>query len=138
VSPTEFSPLQREGIFLFTSAKTGQNVETAFSSMAKSVTVREVEASVQKGQVSSADAKSIESLVEGIMLEFSSFFSNQDDAMSIIRLQFSKAGLDIKTPKKAELTKSVFYLCDFLRPYEKVPGEVERLKQRWLDTIAKL
>ena len=97
-----------------TSAKTGENVETAFLAFGKEL-LRAGEASARqmKHVLVAGDVEdSIVTVTDKIMADFCREFGDVETAMPIVKQQFTKAGVDVKAPTKDGLLRVIEYLAE--------------------------
>jgi len=107
--------------YYLTSAKTGENVERAFQSLGylllspelledpmSKIDERAAAAGIQK----EIDKSSSTGAIDAMILDFCKGFKNKKTAMSMIRLEFIRAGLNIRHPTRDSLLKAVDYLAE--------------------------
>ena len=114
------------GYYMFTSAKTGENVDNAFVTLGQSLVGGKDDA-----QVSVKKAREKLSLAEALDNIFGHFVEHYgqetDFAMAVLRKQCNTIGLDIKDPSKGHIIK----LIDRLGEVEKdtlSPGQISKNK----------
>jgi small GTP-binding protein len=107
------------------SARTGEHVEDLFKKLGEMVLAERIDVSIEGG--GSKEIKSIIDATDFLISDFCESYSDQETAMSIIRAQFAKAGVDVKAPTKEGLLKSI----DLLAEAEKgLKGEDDILRNR--------
>ena len=97
-----------------TSAKTGQNVETAFLALGKQlIAAGEGGSGRMKEVLVAGDVDdSMVSVTDRIMADFCKEFGDLETAMPIVKQQFTKAGVDVKVPTKDGLLKVIDALAE--------------------------
>lgn len=93
------------------SAKTGENVESSFASLAKSI-ILEAEAKVRRGEAVDEDVPELITVCDRIIMDFCGEMGGQEAAMPIVRQQMHRAGVDIKAPTVEGLRLVVEYLAE--------------------------
>jgi small GTP-binding protein len=89
--------------YLFTSAKTGENVEEAFKTLTEQI-VKDTQ-----------KEKEIESLVQvadAMIVDFCSLLGGFESGMPIVDTQFKKAGVEFMNPTKGQLIKALENLAN--------------------------
>ncbi len=94
------------------SAKTGESVEACFVCLAKHV-LAEAEARVRKGERVEEDVPNeLIAVCDQIIMDFCDVMGGHEQAMPIVRQQFTRAGVDIKAPTVSGLRLGVEYLAE--------------------------
>ena len=115
--------------FFMTSAKTGENVESAFKTMGKKVVAGKTDGMVE---MKTAEKKlSPVEAMDNIVSHFCEHFKQDTDyAMSVIRKQCEVVGLDINNPSKQSMLqlieKLAFVEADVLSTFEVNKNRIER------------
>jgi len=113
--PEDLSP------YYLTSAKTGENVEKAFQSLGHLLLspelledpMREVsERGIAEVISKSLDKRTSTGAIDALIMDFSKGFKNEKKAMSALRLEFIRAGLDLRHPTRDGLLKAVDFLAE--------------------------
>jgi small GTP-binding protein len=84
--------------YFFTSAKTGENVELAFTNLAKLL----VKDSIKEKEISN-----LVQVADAIIVSFSGHLGGFETAMPIIEQQFKKAGVNFMQPTKEQLVSAL-------------------------------
>lgn len=104
-----------------TSAKTGENVEKVFESLGHLVLVGKVpkdpvkelcESLVAQGIYRQADKTTLIGATDAIIVDFCEGFDDDRVAMTLLRQELYRAGLDIRSPSKEGLLKAIEYLAE--------------------------
>lgn len=104
-----------------TSAKTGENVENIFQGLGHMVLsekkpkdpIKELfESLVAQGVYRHADRATPLGATDAIIVDFCEGFDDDRLAMSLLRQEILRAGLDINSPKKDALLKTIEYLAE--------------------------
>lgn len=104
-----------------TSAKTGDNVETAFESLGHMVLAKEIpddpikdlyESLVAMGVHRQTDTGTPVGALDAIIVDFCDDFKDDRVAMSLLRQEIVRAGIDIRSPSKEGLLKVAEYLAE--------------------------
>ncbi|HYY48891.1 MAG TPA: Rab family GTPase [Thermoplasmata archaeon] len=116
------------------SAKTGENVETAFSTLAKAM-ISDAEAKIASVETPE-DVVANEFIVvaDQIVMDFCEVMGGQEAAMPIVRQQLSRAGVDVKAPTREGLRLAVEYLAEAESDFRNA-ADVEATKKRRLGWI---
>jgi small GTP-binding protein len=124
--------------FYLTSAKTGENVERGFGTLAKDlIMARQLEMSHPSellGEVVNADAVGVADM---IMVDFCNDFGGIEAGTPVLREQFTRAGLDVKNPTADSLLRAIDLLADVESSYKPAP-EVDRAKARRVGWVSDL
>jgi len=113
--PEDLSP------YYLTSAKTGENVEKAFQSMGHLLLspelledpMREIsERKIAEGMYKEIDTSTSTGAIDALIMDFSKGFKDKRKAMSSLRLEFIRSGLDLRHPTRDSLLKTVDYLAE--------------------------
>lgn len=92
------------------SAKTGEHVEDLFKKLGDlTMGASSQESSEVTGE---KEILNIVDATDFIILHFCQSYGDQETAMSIVRAQFARAGVDVKAPTKAGLLKAIEYLAE--------------------------
>lgn len=123
-----------------TSAKSGENVERAFETMGHLLLARTSSASAVKelyegllatGIQRYSDRTTAVGALDAIMMDFCRGFEDSRTAMSILRQELTRAGIDIGAPTKPGLLRAVGYLAEAESEYKDeraVRANLERRK----------
>ncbi len=84
--------------YLFTSAKTGNNVEQAFSMLAKLML---------KDTQKEKEITSLVQVADAIIVDFCSLLGGFESGMPIVEQQFKKAGVEFMNPTKGQILKAL-------------------------------
>jgi small GTP-binding protein len=84
--------------YLFTSAKTGDNVESAFSTLAQLMV---------KDTQKEKEITSLVQVADAIIVDFCSILGGFESGMPIVEQQFKKAGVEFMNPTKGQLFKAL-------------------------------
>ncbi len=104
-----------------TSAKTGENVEHIFESLGHMVLsekspkdpVKELyESLVAEGVYRNTDKTTLIGATDAIIVDFCQGFEDDRLAMTLLRQELYRAGIDIRSPSKEGLLKAVEYLAE--------------------------
>ena len=104
-----------------TSAKIGNNVERAFESLGHLMLseerpedpVRELyETLVATRTRRTADMMTAIGVLDAIIVDFCERFDDRRLAMAVLRLEITRAGIDVRSPTKEGILKAVDYLAD--------------------------
>lgn len=119
------------------SAKTGENVEAAFVSLAKAV-IAEAEVRIRKGErvEDEAPGELIE-VADRIIMDACDVMGGQEAAMPIVRQQIVRAGLDVRAPTVDALRLAVDYLAEAESSFRNA-SDVESSKLKRLSWIKEL
>jgi small GTP-binding protein len=110
-----------------TSAKTGDNVESAFESLGHMVLAEEIpddpikdlyESLVAMGKHRQTDRGTPMGALDAIIVDFCDDFDDDRVAMSLLRQEIVRAGIDIRSPSKEGLLKLVEYLAEAQSEYK--------------------
>lgn len=111
---------------MFTSAKTGQNVEQVFRKIGEMMISGEF---VEKKPL--FEGGSLAQAVDEIVSDFCEQYGDNTKAMEIVESEFSKAGVNITRPTKESLLMAIEYLSDVERDiHGRDVSEVNKLR-RW-------
>jgi len=123
-----------------TSAKTGENVERGFGTLATElIKARQIELSFLSdvsGEIVNPDAVGVADM---IMVDFCNDFGGIEAGTPVLREQFTRAGLDVKNPTTDSLVRAIDLLADVESSF-KPASEVEKAKARrlgWVIGLAK-
>jgi small GTP-binding protein len=98
------------GPCFLSSARTGERVEDLFRKLGELVLGGQIDVSVEGGGVK--EVKSIVDAADFLISDFCESYSDQETGMSIVRTQFTRAGVDVKAPTRDGLLKAVEYLAE--------------------------
>jgi small GTP-binding protein len=110
-----------------TSAKTGDSVESAFESLGHMVLAAEIpddpikdlyESLVAMGKHRQTDRGTPMGALDAIIVDFCDDFDDDRIAMSLLRQEIIRAGIDIRSPSKEGLLKLVEYLAEAQSEYK--------------------
>jgi small GTP-binding protein len=110
-----------------TSAKTGDNVESAFESLGHMVLTEEIpddpikdlyESLVAMGKHRQTDRGTPMGALDAIIVDFCDDFDDDRIAMSLLRQEIVRAGIDIRSPSKEGLLKLIEYLAEAQSEYK--------------------
>ncbi|NPA75274.1 MAG: GTP-binding protein [Euryarchaeota archaeon] len=126
---------ERDAEYIITSAKTGENVEWAFTKLAeKMVHIKNRDADTP---VFTKDVKTLRDVVDYIIYDFSKHYGDMNDAMPIIRHQAELAGLNIHEPKIAQVRKFIENLYTVEKSY-KGEEKAEQLRYQRMKLLKKV
>ncbi len=120
--------------YFLSSAKTGENVENMFTALGESVISAE-HTQTQASTTATMTRKEITDLVgvtDKIINDFCNSFGDRETAMAMIRQQFSRAGVDVKNPVKANLLQAMENLAEVEKGFKddfKVKTELAKRKR---------
>jgi hypothetical protein len=106
---------------LSTSAKTGKNVEKVFESLGHLVLSDKIpgdpikefyESLVAEGISRRADRTTLIGAADALILDFCETIGDDEIAMSILRQEVLRAGVDVRNPSKEGLLRAVEYLAE--------------------------
>lgn len=104
-----------------TSAKTGSNVETTFEilshlllsdKMPRDPVKELIESLFSEGVYRKTDKRSLIGVTDTLIVDFCENFGDEALAMTVLRKQFIKAGLDVRNPSSEALSRAVEYLAE--------------------------
>jgi small GTP-binding protein len=130
-------------ISFMTSAKTGENVETAFLTIAKQILSSQVpedptkelfEELMAESVYMERDKTSLVGVTDAIITDFCNDFEDKDEGMKILREQFIKAGVGVSNPTKAGIMKAIEFLVEEQLKI-KDANTVELRKNKWLQMV---
>lgn len=110
-----------------TSAKTGDNVEHVFESLGHLILteknpkdpIKELcEKLVAEGIHRQADKNTLIGATDAIIVDFCEGFTDDRLAMNLLRQEFYRAGIDIRSPSKEGLLKAIEYLAEAESEYK--------------------
>ncbi len=126
-----------------TSAKTGENVEEAFMSIAKMIVgqktpldpTKEIfEELMAEGMYMESDKSSLLGVADMIITDFCREYGDKEMGMEVLRGHFVKAGVEISKPTKSGMERAVEFLGEELQKL--IPQyEVDHTKGKWLRMI---
>jgi len=126
--------------FYLTSAKTGENVEQGFVTLARQlIEARQMEMSRPTdllGEIVNPDAVGVADL---IMVDFCNDFGGIEAGTPVLREQFTRAGLDVKNPTADRLLRAIDLLADVESSF-KSASDVEKAKAKrvsWVNGLGK-
>jgi len=129
--------------FFLTSAKTGENVENAFLSVAKMMlsslkpedpTKEIFEELMAESVYMERDKTSLLGVTDAIITDFCSQYRDKNEGMKILREQLVKAGVEISKPTKQGMIKAIEYLAEeALKSQDS--DSVEQRKAKWLRMV---
>jgi small GTP-binding protein len=126
--------------FYLTSAKTGENVEHGFGTLATDlIEARQTEISnlsELSGEIVNPDTVGVADM---IMVDFCNEFGGIEAGTPVLREQFTRAGLDVKNPTTDSLVRAIDLLADVESSF-KPASEVEKAKTRrlgWVNGLGK-
>jgi hypothetical protein len=115
------------------SAKLGQNVEAGFLALAKSI-ISQSDARLSRREAVEGATHELIAVTDQIIMDFCELMGGQEAAMPIVRQQFARAGVDVKTPTREGLRLAVDYLAEAESSFHNA-ADVEGSKQRRLGWI---
>jgi small GTP-binding protein len=126
-----------ESPFLLTSAKTGENVESAFNRLAKAIEIGkymppEYEKIVQSKQILISPIIKAE---DDIIMEFCNEVGDFEISMPYVREQFQKLDIDFENPTKEDLENVITNLADTIR-FIKGDDEAEQVERKLRKILA--
>jgi small GTP-binding protein len=92
------------------SARTGERVEDLFRKLGELVLAERADVCVEGG--GRKEVKTIIDAVDYVIQDFCQAYSDTETAMSIVRAQFTRAGLDVKAPTKDALLKAIDFIAE--------------------------
>jgi small GTP-binding protein len=104
-----------------TSAKTGNNVETTFEilshlllseKMPRDPVKELIESLFSEGVYRKKDKRSLIGVTDTLIVDFCENFGDEALAMTVLRKQFIRAGLDVRNPTSEALSRAVEYLAE--------------------------
>lgn len=123
-----------------TSAKTGEDVESVFESLGHMVLAKEIpddpikdlyESLVAMGKHRQTDRGTSMGALDAIIVDFCDDFDDDRIAMSLLRQEIVRAGIDIRSPSKEGLLKLVEYLAEAQSEYKDEKFVISNL-DKWL------
>jgi hypothetical protein len=138
----EVLPENLEAVYS-TSAKVGENVEMAFESLGHLILSDEIpddpvkdmyESLVAMGVEKEADKSTTVGALDAVFVDVCEEFEDDRVAMSLIRQEIVRAGVDIRSPSKEGLLKFVEYLAEAESEYKK-EKDVSANKDRRLQWV---
>ncbi|MCK5039300.1 MAG: GTP-binding protein [Thermoplasmata archaeon] len=117
--------------YFLSSAKTGENVESMFIALGESVIAAE-HTSTGGTAVAQREITDLVGVTDRIINDFCDSFGDRETAMAMIRQQFSRAGVDVKGPVKANLLVAVENLAEVEKGFKddfKVKTELAKRKR---------
>jgi small GTP-binding protein len=126
-----------------TSAKTGDNVEHAFQSLAHLLLASKIpvnpikeiwESLVAEGVYRDSDKKTLIGATDAIIVEFAAGFEDEELAQKFITQEFVRAGLDVRNPSKEGLYRAVELLAEVESEYKDEKLVLEN-RQRRMDMV---
>jgi small GTP-binding protein len=139
---SEHSQSDIESSYL-TSAKTGENVEKAFLTIANMILSSQEEEDPTKeifeelmaeSVYMERDKSSLVGVTDAIITDFCDDFEDKDKGMKILREQFIKAGVGVSNPTKAGILKAIDYLVEEEMKIND-PETVEARKNKWIHMV---
>ncbi len=124
--------------YFLTSAKTGENVETGFSSFAKTlVEAGEIMGADRVPREADAKAATIEAVADRIMTDFCEGFGGVEAGTPILNEQFRRAGFDINRPTKERLLEVIRLLATVEASFksEKDAEESRARRAKWVEDL---
>jgi small GTP-binding protein len=120
---------------LFTSAKTGDNVELAFLELGRKLMKTNIDKkSAPTIPESKKDISTPVELADIIISEFCDIFGGVEYAMPVVKYQFERTGMDPNNPTLETLNVVINNLIEVLSHF-KSSGELTNLKKRWVDHL---
>ncbi len=126
-----------------TSAKTGDNVETAFQSLGHMLLAKKIpddpikdlyESLVAMGKHRQTDKSKPIGALDAIIVDFCDDFEDDRVAMSLLRQEIIRAGIDIRSPSKEGLLKLVEYMVEAQSEYKDEKFVLEN-REKWLKLV---
>lgn len=123
-----------------TSAKTGDNIEGAFESLGHMVLAKEIpddpikdlyESLVAMGKHRQTDRSKPIGALDAIIVDFCDDFEDDRVAMSLLRQEIIRAGIDIRSPSKEGLLKLVEYMAEAQSEFKDERFVMEN-RDKWL------
>ncbi len=112
---------------IFSSAKTGENVETLFKKIGEGMLAKDF-AGDRKGELT---AESLAQAIDDVVSDFCEQYGETKEAMEIIEREFTRAKVDVNQPAKDNLLMAIEYLSDVERDiHGRDVSEVNKLR-RW-------
>ncbi len=128
-----------------TSAKTGKNVEKAFESLghlmmsekAPRDPIKELhEKLIAEGIYRQSDRKTLIGAADALIVDFCEGLDDDRVALLLLRQEFTRAGVDVRSPSKEGLLKAVEYLAEAESEF-KDEGQVLKDKERRFQLVKK-
>jgi small GTP-binding protein len=122
---------------LLGSAKTGENVEAAFLTLAKAIVTHPDAGVATSEEARDEAANEFVVLADRIVMDFCDLMGGQEAAMPIVRQQLTRAGVDVKAPTREGLRLAVEYLAEAESDFRNA-GDVEATKKQrlgWLKEV---
>lgn len=123
---------------LLGSAKTGENVEAAFLTLAKAIITHPDAGVAASEEAPEEAANEFVVLADRIVMDFCDLMGGQEAAMPIVRQQLTRAGVDVKAPTSEGLRLAVEYLAEAESDFRNA-ADVEATKNRrlaWIKEVA--
>ncbi|UCE74422.1 MAG: GTP-binding protein [Methanomassiliicoccales archaeon] len=104
-----------------TSAKTGENVEEVFLTLAKMILSSQIiedptkeifEELMADSVIMEMDKTSLKGVTDAIITDFCDGFEDKNKGMRILREQFIKAGVGVSNPTKSGIIKAIDYMAE--------------------------
>lgn len=139
---SKYAPSGMENHFL-TSAKTGENVEKAFISIAKMMlssqrledpTKEIFEELLAESVLMERDKTSLMGVTDAIITDFCKVYKDKEKGMKVLREQFIKAGVGVSNPTKPGLIKAIEYLAEEASQLMDAEA-VREQKEKWLRMV---
>jgi small GTP-binding protein len=92
------------------SARTGERVEDLFRKLGELVLAERADISMEGG--GHKEVKTLIDATDFLISDYCESYSDHETAMSIVRAQFSRAGVDVKAPSKDGLMRAIDYLAE--------------------------
>jgi len=125
-------------VFYLTSAKTGENVEPGFRSLAKEmIGVAERDVRALTGILPLPFQTSTIDVADRIMVDFCNDFGGIETGSPILKKQFSKAGLDIRNPTADGLLDAIELLAEVEKSF-KPSSDVEKKRAKWIEWVKEI
>jgi small GTP-binding protein len=139
---SKYAQSDKKNYFL-TSAKTGENVEDAFLSLAQMMlsslkpedpTKEIFEELMAESIYMEREKTSLIGVTDAIIIDFCENYADNNKGMKALRDQFVKAGVEISRPTKQGMIRAVEYLIEEASKFMD-PATLEQKREKWLRMV---